>query len=120
MSQDHFVIPVKYYIFTFVSLLVLTVITVYTAKYVHVNDIFNLALALVIASVKALLVLGFFMGLRWDKGINIAFISFGILFFFFFISFTLLDVATRDSIVVEEKGLVDYNTPVKIEGEEPK
>ena len=112
-GEKHFIIPLKYYAFTFVSLMILTAITVYTAKYIDLGS-FNIVLALLIATVKAFLVLLFFMGLRWDNGINIAFISFGLLFFFFFISFTILDVATRNAIVQEEKDLVDIETPVKV------
>ena len=111
-GEKHFIIPIKYYVFTFVSLLVLTVVTVYTAEYINLGA-FNIVLAMFIALVKAILVLLFFMGLRWDSGINIAFLSFGILFFFLFLSFTFLDVATRSSIVEAEKELVDIETPVK-------
>ncbi len=111
--SGHFIIPPKYYVFTFVSLIILTILTVYTAKYID-TGVFHLALAIIIAGVKALLVLAFFMGLRWDKGINIAFLSFGILFFAFFLSFTLLDVATRGTVVPEEENLVDTKSPVKI------
>ncbi len=111
-GEKHFIIPIKYYVFTFVSLLVLTVVTVYTAEYIDLGA-FNIVLAMFIALVKAILVLLFFMGLRWDSGINVAFLSFGILFFFLFLSFTFLDVATRSSIVEAEKELVDIETPVK-------
>jgi len=50
----------------FVSLVVLTILTVYIAKFVDLGD-FNLALAMAIASVKVTLVLLWFMHLKGDS-----------------------------------------------------
>ena len=61
----HFIIPKKYYQFTFVALLILTVFTVLISR-VDLG-ILNTPMALFVAIVKASLVGAFFMGLRWEK-----------------------------------------------------
>ena len=61
----HFIIPKKYYQFTFVALLILTVFTVLISR-VDLG-ILNTPMALFVAIVKAGLVGAFFMGLRWEK-----------------------------------------------------
>ena len=68
MSQNnhHFIPPLKYYIGTFLALLVLTIVTVAVAQ-VDLG-VLNIPIALAIAVLKASLVLGFFMGLHWDNG----------------------------------------------------
>lgn len=53
----------------FLSLVVLTILTVYTAKYVHIEG-WNLILAMFIASVKVTLVLLWFMHLKGDSTTN--------------------------------------------------
>ena len=92
-DSHHFIVPLKYYIGTFVGLLFLTVITVVAAQFDF--GPLNLTVALVIAFLKASLVVAFFMGLRWEKGFNlIAFIS-GLLFFSIFIILTFSDIGFR-------------------------
>lgn len=67
-------------------LLVLTVLTVVTAKFVHLG-VFAVPVAFAIALVKAMLVMGYFMGLKYDSMGNkiifaTGFIGLGLLFFF--------------------------------------
>ncbi len=57
---------VKTYIVIFIALLIGTVLTV-GAAYIDLGHAFNIALALLIASVKAFLVAGFFMHLLSEK-----------------------------------------------------
>ncbi|NQZ59213.1 MAG: cytochrome C oxidase subunit IV family protein, partial [Lentisphaeraceae bacterium] len=87
------------------ALLVLTFVTVWTAKFMpemitHVTKMtltptLSIIIALVIASIKASLVCLFFMHLKYDKPLNrLAFIS-GVFFLSLFFIFTLADVLTR-------------------------
>jgi|SoiMethySBSTD1v2_1073268.scaffolds.fasta_scaffold493220_2 cytochrome c oxidase subunit 4 len=81
----------------FVSLMVLTVITVYTAKFVNLGH-FNIVLALLIASVKATLVISFFMHLKYDTAMNQIAILSSFLFLALLFLFTLGDLSTRGKV----------------------
>ncbi len=85
--MGHHVMPFVTNLKVFISLVVLTILTVYTAKYVDLGE-FNLALAMVIASVKVTLVLLWFMHLKGDSTTYKVLIltSFGFLFLMFGIS----------------------------------
>jgi len=83
------VVPLKLLVAVFGALTTLTVITV-AASTVNFGE-FNLIVALVIAVIKASLVVLFFMHLRWDKPFNsIVFIG-CLIFVALFISLSLLD-----------------------------
>lgn len=86
--MGHHVMPFVTNLKVFISLVVLTILTVYTAKYVDLGE-FNLALAMVIASVKVTLVLLWFMHLKGDSTTYKVLIltSFGFLLLMFGISF---------------------------------
>ena len=76
-----------------ITLLVLTALTV-AASRIHFGSA-NMLIAMAIASIKASLVIAFFMHLRWDTGINkIVFLS-AFLFLSLLFIFTLGDQATR-------------------------
>jgi cytochrome c oxidase subunit 4 len=78
---------------TLIGLLILTGITV-GASYIDFGPA-NVAIALIIASCKAILVALFFMHLKWDKPVNaIAAIS-GFLFLGIFLMFDLIDLSNR-------------------------
>ena len=90
-----------------IVLLVLTTITV-AASRVDFGGA-NMLIAMAIASVKASLVIAFFMHLKWDTGINkIVFLS-AFLFLSLLFIFTLGDQATRrlDHEMHATKALVD-------------
>lgn len=90
----HPLVPIQVYVNTLFALLVLTVITV-GASYVDFGK-FNFAVAFFIASVKAGLVMAFFMGLKYDNNVNRAMIlaSFAALALFLF--FPAADMWTRN------------------------
>ena len=103
MSSDqhaHFIIPVKYYIATFIALIILTIFTVASSR-VDLGSL-NIPLALTIAVTKTLLVGLFFMGLRWERGIILVlfFGSAAAIYFFFILTFS--DLGYRDKISLEE------------------
>lgn len=76
-----------------VTLLILTIITVAASRFDF--GAANLLIAMLIASIKASLVMAFFMHLKWDTAINkIVFLS-SFLFLSLLFIFTLSDQATR-------------------------
>ncbi|MEM7166507.1 MAG: cytochrome C oxidase subunit IV family protein [Planctomycetota bacterium] len=83
------VVPVSLLVQVLVALLFLTGVTVWSAGY----DLgwANIYLAMLIASVKAFLVVAFFMHLRWDKPFNqIVFVG-TLIFVALFLVFSLMD-----------------------------
>tara|TARA_B100001971_G_scaffold111191_1_gene102167 strand:- start:114143 stop:114418 length:276 start_codon:yes stop_codon:yes gene_type:complete len=88
------IVPVKTNAMTLGTLIVLTVITVYTAKYVDLGQ-FNLTLAMFIATCKALTVFLWFMHLKYDGNQNRAIIFSTLGFLALFIGFSALDLFTR-------------------------
>lgn len=96
-SSGHHIVPIKYYIFTLIALLVLTVITVAVSK-LDFGGVGNILVAMGIASVKASLVLLFFMGLRWDSWLNRAVIGSSFLFVGVFLWLTASDLWTREDV----------------------
>jgi len=83
------VLPVKLLAGVLGALLVLTVVTVITGSTYLYG--FDLAIAMVIATVKATLVCTIFMHLRWDKGFHsFAFLG-SVLFVGVFLAYTLTD-----------------------------
>lgn len=96
-NHDHHVIPVSTYVRVFIALLVLTALTVGVSY--HVTGV-NLgagsaAIAMLIASTKAILVMGIFMHLKYEGKLNQ--VIFGSAFFFLlvFYFFSAVDVFTR-------------------------
>jgi cytochrome c oxidase subunit IV len=110
--SHHFIVPLKFYVGTFIGLIFLTIITVWIAQYDF--GALNILIAMLIAALKASLVIGFFMGLHWEKGFNrIMFLS-SLIFLAIFIVFTLSDPATRGDIDPVEHGVHGINSNVKI------
>jgi cytochrome c oxidase subunit 4 len=84
------VTPLKLLVAVLVTLLVLTVITVAVTK-VDLGGQWNLVVAMVIATVKAGLVVTYFMHLRWDKAFNVLVFLSSVLFLILFLSLALTD-----------------------------
>ena len=93
----HHIVPQKVLITVFASLIALTVLTVLTAKFVDIGA-FNLPLALVIAGTKAMLVVVFFMALKYDSPINSLILGIGVVCVTVFLIFTLFDTAYRGDL----------------------
>lgn len=74
------------------ALIVLTVVTVAVTK-VDLGGQWNLIVAMAIATVKATLVIAFFMHLFWDKKFNLLVLLSGLAFVILFIGGTLTDRA---------------------------
>jgi caa(3)-type oxidase subunit IV len=96
MSGDHdkhHILSDKISLTVLIGLLVLTVITVVASR-IDFGD-FNFVIAMAIASIKALMVMLFFMGLKYDENENQAFFFSSFLFLAIFIFFTAFDIYTR-------------------------
>ncbi|MCH7680350.1 cytochrome C oxidase subunit IV family protein [candidate division KSB1 bacterium] len=96
MSQH--IVPMRVYFVIFFSLLILTAVTVWVAFFDlgAVND----AVALGIATTKAMLVILYFMHVRYSSKLTWIFAATGFLFLIILLAFTLSDVLTRDWIPV--------------------
>ncbi len=84
------------------ALLVLTVVTV-AATWVDLGS-FNLALALLIATVKATLVALYFMHLRYDRPVNSLILGASILFLAIFIGIALMDTMEYQGDMIPDYG----------------
>jgi len=91
-GDDHFAhtLPMKMLIGVLGALVILTVLTVAVTS-VDLGSQGNFIIAMIIATIKAALVMGYFMHLVWDSKFNVfAFLS-SFLFVLLFLSMTLLD-----------------------------
>lgn len=94
----HHVTPLASLVWTLVALLVLTALTVYTAKFVHLGENGNLWAAIGIAVIKATFVISIFMGLLWEKGLSRVALFFCLIGAAVFLSLTLIDLGSRGAV----------------------
>jgi cytochrome c oxidase subunit 4 len=90
---EHHVHPKKFYVFTFLALIVLTVVTT-AAAFVDLGYL-NTVVALVIAVCKATMVVLFFMHLKEQTGLTRIVIIVAVLWLTVLIGITASDVFTR-------------------------
>jgi cytochrome c oxidase subunit IV len=90
---EHHVVPVSVYLVVFLALMVLTATTTGVA-YIDLGA-FNTVVALVIAFIKMLLVVLFFMHVRWATGLTRILVLCGFFWLAIMITFTLGDELTR-------------------------
>lgn len=102
--------PMWILIAIFGALLVLTVVTVFTATQIDLGA-YNLLLAMFIAVIKGALVALFFMHLWWDSLFNAIALVSGLAFLALFISFSIVDTYQYEPSVLPLK---DVLTPAKI------
>jgi cytochrome c oxidase subunit IV len=88
------IVPVKIYIGIFVALLCLTALTTGVA-FVDLGAELNTVVALTIAVAKALLVILFFMHVKYSSGLTRIVIAAGFFFLAILVSLTLADELTR-------------------------
>jgi len=88
------------------ALMVLTVLTV-TAHSVDFGGNMNLVVAMAIATVKATLVLLFFMHLLYDRRFHLLFFVGSLVFVFLFVSFALLDSGQYQPDIAARTSAVD-------------
>ncbi len=95
-DHGHHITPQSLLIKVFVALIVLTVVTVITSR-LDLGGL-NVPLAMLIASVKAMLVVVVFMALKWDNRVNALVIGMSVVFVAIFLVFTLFDTAFRGDL----------------------
>ena len=88
------IVPVKTYVAIFIALLVLTALTTAVA-FVDLGP-FNTVVALTIAVIKMLLVILFFMHVKYSSGLTKIVIVAGFFFLAILVSLTLADELTRN------------------------
>lgn len=100
-SGHHHVTPARTFLNVLIALLILTVVTV-AASRVDFGAA-NLFIAMLIASVKAALVIAIFMHVKWDTAINRTVFLSSFLFLSLLFIFTLADQATRGRANADHK-----------------
>ncbi len=111
-EHEHHIVPLKLLWGVFGALVLLTILTVYTAQQVDIGPL-NLPLAIAIALTKATLVATFFMALKWDNRVNLLVLALGCIFVVVFLSFTLFDTAFRgdltnvESVTISDQERID-------------
>jgi len=89
---------------TFAALILLTILTVATARFIYLGNAVNLVIALLIAGTKAILVAAFFMHLLYDKALNTIVVVSTMFAVVLFISLTTIDMGTRGMASDLEEG----------------
>jgi cytochrome c oxidase subunit IV len=84
------VTPVRLLVAILAILLVLTVVTVAVTR-IDLGGQWNLMVAIVIATIKASLVVTYFMHLRWDRTFNLLVLLSGVAFVILFLGLSLTD-----------------------------
>ncbi len=96
-AKGHHIISVNTCLRLFVALLFLTVITVLASR---INfGVFNFTIAMLIATVKAFLVVLYFMGLKYDSNENRTIFFSSFIFLFIFVFLTSSDLLFRRPMV---------------------
>lgn len=110
------VTPFMPMLLVFVGLLILTALTLWTARaeYFYVSNSVNLIVALIIASTKGLLVAAFFMHLIYDKALNTVIVVSTMFAAVLFITITLIDLGTQDMVDATEMGEITHGGSVQI------
>lgn len=95
-------VPLKVLAGTLAALLLLTVVTV-GATWVDFGPVANLWIALIIATVKAILVALFFMHLAYDRPFNAVVLGAALFFVVLFVCFTLMDTRAYQESITEHR-----------------
>lgn len=103
--DDHHVhvIPFRTMFITFIALLMLTALTVWTSR-MYFGEMIDLYIALAIATVKATLVCAFFMHLKYEKPLNTIVLCSTLLGIVLFIGLSMLDLDSRGWDERRERG----------------
>lgn len=95
-QHGHHIIPSKTLVAVFGTLVLLTIITVASAQ-LDLGAL-NVPIALLLATTKTVLVVSFFMALKYDNRVNTMVFFVGVIFVAVFVVFTLFDTAFRGDL----------------------
>jgi cytochrome c oxidase subunit 4 len=97
MADGHKIVPLKNYVYVLAILVALTALTVGVARPVTGMDFgfLNTFIALLIATIKASLVLAIFMQLKYDSKLYLVITLTGLFFVILLFAFTCLDIYSR-------------------------
>ena len=98
-GTSHHITPFKTYAVVYISLLVLTIITVAVSRVDLGMSFMNVIVAMLIASVKAMIVVLWFMHQKYETTLNRVTFFLAFLFVFIFFVFSAIDVFTRDFLI---------------------
>ncbi len=98
-AGGHHITPFKTYLWVYFSLLVLTVVTVAASRVDLGANIINVSVAMLIASLKAMIVILWFMHQKYETNLNRVTFFLAFLFVFVFFIFSSIDVFTRDFLI---------------------
>lgn len=94
VEGGHHVIPANLLLKILLWLFFLTILTVITAKFMQLG-VLAVPVAIVIAVTKAVLVMSYFMGLKYETKINRAVFASGFVFLALLFFFCMLDIYSR-------------------------
>ena len=99
MAQNgqHHITPLKTFLKVYGTLVGLTIFTVYSATQWHIG-VLNTPLAMLIATIKVLIVMFWFMHLKYDTKLNRVTIFSAFFFLAVFVAFPAIDLATRHNM----------------------
>ncbi len=104
--------PIWMLLSVFFALLLLTVATVYQSTFSLGN--LEVWMSLAIATVKAGLVIAFFMHLLWDKPLNAIIIFSSLIFVALFLGFTMMDAQGYRENLIMNPALLEDSQPAAV------
>ena len=107
--------PIWMLLSVFFALLLLTVATVYQSTFSLGN--LEVWMSLAIATVKAGLVIAFFMHLLWDKPLNAIIIFSSLIFVALFLGFTMMDAQGYRENLIMNPALLEDSQPAAVKVE---
>lgn len=96
-THEHYGSGYKVYFLVCAALVVLTAVTVYVS-YIEFG-IFNIVIAMVVASIKASIVALYFMHLKFEDSITWVFALYPLSLLFLLIAMTMIDTFTRQNVL---------------------
>ena len=96
---EHHITPFKTYATVYISLLVLTIITVALSRIDLGMSFINVIVAMFIASIKAMIVVLWFMHQKYETTLNRVTFALAFVSVFIFFVFIAVDVFTRDFLI---------------------
>jgi cytochrome c oxidase subunit 4 len=101
---EHHIVPIKVLTAVILTLGFLTILTVAAAQ-IDMGAL-NVPVALLIAGIKASLVIAIFMGLKYDNKTNALVLAIGLIMVLVFLVFVLLDTSFRGDTSATEAGTI--------------